>query len=146
MYSCMPLAWKMWWNWSVMKVVLSVRPKSKSDPPPSASTRQRPPVMPADQPSARNSLRRGTSPRHSGMSASAPSSGTAHCTITRIIVTVRNLSYPGRYLNASWVSPMKLWPQASSSAATLAATSHHLLRPLARAMPSAASISAAAPR
>ena len=90
-YSCMLLALSIWWNCSVIIAALSSRPKSKSEPPATASSRQRPPVTPAAQPRALKSRRRGISSRQSRISASAPSRGTVHCTTTRAIETVRNL-------------------------------------------------------
>ena len=87
----MLLASNNWRNCSVIIPVLSARPKSKNALPATASNKQSPPVTPAAHASARNSLWRGISPRHSRMSASAPSSGTAHWTTTSAIETVRNL-------------------------------------------------------
>ena len=76
------------------------RQKSNSEPPATASSRQTPPVTPADQASARSRRRRGTSPLQSRARANAPSTGTAHWTTTSVIETVRNLSYPGRMRKA----------------------------------------------
>ena len=145
-YSCMPLDWKSWWNWSVISTVLSPRPKSKSEPPATASSRHSPPVTPPAHARARSSRLRGTSPRHSRMRAIAPSSGTAHCTTTSVIETVRNLSYPGSSLKASSVNAMKLRPQASSSITAQTATIHQRLRPRTSRAPSTARKRAAAPR
>ena len=142
----MLLASNNWRNCSVIIPVLSARPKSKNALPATASSRHAPPVIPAAHASARSSRSRGISPFQSRIRASAPSSGTAHCTTTSVIETVRNLLYPGRYLNANSVNPIRLRPQASRIITTHAAMIHHLLRPRASAMPSAARNTAAAPR
>ena len=79
-------------------------------------------------------------------STTAARNGTVHSATTRIIDTVRNLSYIGKPSKNSRVSPMKWCPHDSMTASSVTAATHHLDRPRSTNMPSTASRIATAPR
>ena len=77
---------------------------------------------------------------------SAASRGMVHCTTTSDIESVRNLLYPGKTLNSSSVSHIRLLPHDITRASTEAATIHQRIRLGSTIRANTASIITAAPK
>ena len=105
---------------------LCCMPKSPSERPPTNITASTPTHIPVETINARRMRALSTSPRVMRARPAAASSGTAHCTTTSDIETVRNLSYPGSHLKSSSVNHIMWLPQAMNSVNSIAPAIHHL--------------------
>ncbi len=127
-------------------------PKSNTDPPKMIKNSEMPPNTITVLRCARNISElsficpAGAPAVHIFISAIAASSGAVHSTITSIIDTVRNLSYPGNQSKNSRVNHMKLLPHASIIATIETPAIHHVLRRGSMNSPRIARNNVAAPR